>query len=172
MSCDPTLGSSNSVAGKINIAEYPGLVGQALEPSDWVDITQERIDQFADATNDHQFIHVDPEKAAQTPFGGTIAHGFLTLSLLSHFMETSLPKIRDVTMGLNYGSDKVRYLAPVKVGQRVRAQFKITEVAEKRPGQWMVKTAATVEIEDESTPALIAEILSMFIVDAKNEENA
>ena len=87
-------------------------------------------------------------------------------------METSLPKIRDVTMGLNYGSDKVRYLAPVKVGQRVRAQFKITEVAEKRPGQWMVKTAATVEIEDESTPALIAEILSMFIVDAKNEENA
>ena len=172
MNCDPTLGSSNSVADKISIAEYPGLVGQALEPSDWVDITQERIDQFADATNDHQFIHVDPQKAAQTPFGGTIAHGFLTLSLLSHFMETSLPKIKDVTMGLNYGSDKVRYLAPVKVGERVRAQFKITEVAEKRPGQWMVKTAATVEIENETTPALIAEILSMFIVDAKNEGNA
>ena len=105
MNCDPTLGNSNSVADKISIAEYAGLVGQALEPSDWVDITQERIDQFADATNDHQFIHVDPEKAAQTPFGGTIAHGFLTLSLLSHFMETSLPKIKDVTMGLNYGSD-------------------------------------------------------------------
>mgnify|MGYP001568495602 CR=1 FL=1 len=166
MNCGPTLGSSNSVADKISIAEYPGLVGQALEPSDWVDITQERIDQFADATNDHQFIHVDPEKAAQTPFGGTIAHGFLTLSLLSHFMETSLPKIRDVAMGLNYGSDKVRYLAPVKVGQRVRAQFKVTEVAENRHGQWMVNTSATVEIENESTPALIEEILSRFMVDA------
>jgi len=160
------------VTDKISIADYPGLIGQALEPSKWVEITQERIDQFADATNDHQFIHIDPEKAAQTPFGGTIAHGFLTLSLLSHLMGTSLPVPNDVAMGLNYGSDKVRYLAPVKAGQRVRAQFKVTEVAEKRPGQWMVKTAVTVEIENESTPALVAEILSMFIVDGNKEGNA
>ena len=157
---------------KISIADYPGLVGQVLEPSDWVEITQDRIDQFADATNDHQFIHVDPEKAAQTPFGTTIAHGFLTLSLLSHFMEISLPVPEGVTMGLNYGSDKVRYLAPVKVGQRVRAKFKVMDVTEKRPGQWMVRTSVTVEIENESTPALIAEILSMFIVDETKEGNA
>ena len=157
---------------KISIADYPGLVGQVLEPSDWVEITQDRIDQFADATNDHQFIHVDPEKAAQTPFGTTITHGFLTLSLLSHFMEISLPVPEGVTMGLNYGSDKVRYLAPVKVGQRVRAKFKVMDVTEKRPGQWMVRTSVTVEIENESTPALIAEILSMFIVDETKEGNA
>ena len=145
--------------------DLPALAGTDLEPSDWLEITQDRINQFADATNDHQFIHTDVGKAAQTPFGTTIAHGYLTLSLLSYLLTQNSIAPKGTVMGLNYGSDKVRYLAPVKVGQRIRAQQKILEVAEKRPGQWLCKIAVTVEIDGESVPALIAEILTMFIVD-------
>lgn len=140
------------------------MAGKELEPSPWIEITQERVNQFADATNDHQFIHVDPKKAAMTPFGGPIAHGFLTLSLLSYLNAQSAIIPEGLVMGVNYGSDKVRYLAPVKVGKRIRSKQTILEAAEKRPGQWLVKTAVTVEIEGESTPALIAEILSMYVV--------
>jgi len=142
----------------------PGLVGTELEPSPWLEITQERVNQFADATNDHQFIHVDPEKAAKTPFGGPIAHGFLSLSLLSHLNEQVAIFPENLVMGVNYGSDKVRYLMPVRVGKRIRSRQTILEVAEKKPGQWLMKTAVTVEIDGEETPALIAEILSMMIV--------
>lgn len=148
----------------ITINEYKDLIGAELEPSPWLQITQERIDLFADATNDFQFIHVDPERAKETPFGSTIAHGYLTLSLLSDLLGHCWPKLEGLVMGINYGSDKVRYLAPVKVGQRVRATAKFLEISEKRPTQWLIKTAVTVEIENESTPALIAEILSLFIV--------
>ena len=144
--------------------DMPSLVGTELEPSPWLEITQERVDQFADATNDHQFIHVDPEKAAKTPFGGPIAHGFLSLSLLSYLNEQVAIFPENLVMGVNYGSDKVRYLMPVRVGKRIRSRQKILEVAEKKPGQWLMKTAVTVEIEDEETPALVAEILSMMIV--------
>jgi acyl dehydratase len=151
------------------IKDYPKLAGEELEPSAWLEITQDRVNQFADATNDHQFIHVDPVAAAKTPFGGTIAHGYLTLSLLSDLITSTLPLPEGVSMGLNYGSDKVRYLAPVRVGQRIRAKFRVADVGEKRPGQWLVKTAVTVEIENESTPALIAEILSMFIVSKQQD---
>ncbi len=154
----------------VSLEVFAGLAGTSLEPSEWLEIGQQRINQFADATNDHQFIHVDPEKAKATPFGTTIAHGYLTLSLLSDLLGDCWPKPEGLVMGLNYGSDKVRYLNPVKVGQRVRAVGKIAELAEKRPGQWLVKTNVTVEIENESTPALIAEILSMFIVDPNNKE--
>ena len=156
----------------ISIAAFSGLAGTDLPPSAWLEISQERVNQFADATNDHQFIHVDVEKASATPFGGTIAHGYLTLSLLSDLLGECWPKPEGLLMGLNYGSDKVRYLNPVKVGQRIRAVGKIAELAEKRPGQWLIKTDVTVEIENESTPALIAEILSMFIVDDSNKESA
>ncbi len=155
--------------GTISIDDYPSLIGKDLAPSPWLEITQERVDQFADATNDHQWIHVDSEKAAATQFGGTIAHGYLTLSLLSHMIAASRPVPEGITMGINYGSDKVRYLAPVKVGQRIRAKPRVVEADEKRPGQWLVKTAVTVEIEGESAPALVAEILSMFIVDDKKD---
>jgi acyl dehydratase len=148
----------------ISIEAFSRLAGQALRPSDWLEIDQARITLFADATNDHQFIHTDPERAAATPFGGTIAHGYLTLSLLSDLLGACWPVPEGLQMGLNYGSDKVRYLAPVKVGQRVRATGRISDIGEKRPGQWLVKTNVTVEIEGESTPALIAEILTMFIV--------
>ena len=144
--------------------DMPSLIGTELEPSPWLEITQERVDQFADATNDHQFIHVDPERAAKTPFGGPIAHGFLSLSLLSHLNEQVAIFPENLVMGVNYGSDKVRYLMPVRVGKRIRSRQEILEVTEKKPGQWLLKTAVTVEIEDEETPALIAEILSMMIV--------
>ena len=152
------------MATSIAPEDLPTLVGRELEASDWLEITQDRINQFADATNDHQFIHTDARKAAQTPFGSTIAHGYLTLSLLSYLLTQNSIAPKETVMGLNYGSDKVRYLTPVKVGQRIRAQQKIMEVAEKRPGQWLCKIGVTVEIDGESTPALIAEILTMFII--------
>jgi acyl dehydratase len=159
------------MADPIPLAEYAALEGTKLPASPWLEITQDRVDQFADATNDHQFIHVDPERAGQTPFGGTIAHGYLTLSLLSDLLGHCWPMPEGLAMGLNYGSDKVRYLAPVKVGQRIRAMGTVAEVGEKRPGQWLMKTQVTVEIENETTPALIAEILSMFIVGEAREES-
>jgi acyl dehydratase len=154
----------------ISLEDFANLEGRELAPSPWLEITQARIDQFADATNDRQFIHTDPERARQTPFGGTIAHGFLTLSLLSDLLAACWPVPEGLVMGLNYGSDKVRYLAPVKSGQRIRARGKIAEIGEKRPGQWLVKTSVTVDIEGESAPALIAEILSMFIIGDKEKD--
>lgn len=149
---------------KITAEELPGLVGKELEPSPWIEITQERVNQFAEATNDFQFIHVDPEKAAQTPFGGPIAHGFLSLSLLSYLNAQSAIVPENTVMGINYGSDKVRYLTPVRVGKRIRSRQTVLEVTEKNPGQWLIKNAVTVEIEGEETPALVAEILSMMVV--------
>ena len=148
----------------IRIEDFPALAGQTMEPSDWLEITQERVNQFADATNDHQFIHVKPLKAKLTPFGGTIAHGFLTLSLITYLMTENAPVPAGLKMTINYGSDKVRYIAPVRVGKRIRANQKIAEVTEKKPGQWLVKTAITIEIEGEDKPALIAEILMMHFV--------
>jgi acyl dehydratase len=152
------------MAETIKAEDLPGLVGKELEPSDWMEITQERVNQFADATNDHQFIHVDPDKAAQTPFGGPIAHGFLSLSLVSFLNAQSSIEPENLAMGINYGSDKVRYLMPVRIGKRIRTRQKVLEVTEKNPGQWLIKTAVTVDIEGEETPALIAEILTMMVV--------
>jgi acyl dehydratase len=148
----------------IPASELATLAGRELEPSPWLEITQERVDQFADATNDHQFIHVDEERAAATPFGGTIAHGFLSLSLLSYLNAQSAIVPDNLVMGINYGSDKVRYLMPVRVGKRIRSRQKVLEVTEKEPGRWLLRTAVTVEIEGEETPALVAEILSMMVV--------
>lgn len=148
----------------INIADLPGLVGKELGPSPWFEVTQERVDQFADATMDHQYIHVDEEKAAKTPFGGTIAHGFLSLSLLPHLNSHYSIVPENLVMGINYGSDKVRFITPVRVGKRVRSKQKILDVTEKNPGQWLLKTAVTVEIEGEEKPALVAETLSMMVV--------
>ena len=147
----------------IKADDLASLVGVELEPSPWIEITQERVNQFADATNDHQFIHVDPEKAAQTPFGGPIAHGFLSLSLLSYLNEKSAVFPENLAIVINYGSDKVRYLAPVRVGKRIRSRQTVMEMNEKKPGHWLMKCAVTVDIEGEDTPALVAEILSMMI---------
>ena len=148
----------------IKAENLPQIVGQEIEPSSWLEITQERVNQFADATNDHQFIHVDPEKAAKTPFGGPIAHGFLTLSLISHLAGEKAIRPENVAMGINYGSDKVRYLQPVRVGERIRVHQKVLEVNQKTKRQWLVKTEMTIEIENVEKPALIAEILSLFVV--------
>jgi acyl dehydratase len=148
----------------IKVAELTTLAGRELEVSSWLEITQERVNQFADATNDHQFIHVDEEKAAKTPFGGTIAHGFLTLSLVSFLTEEKTIRPEGLVMGLNYGSDKVRFLQPVRVGQRIRAHQKILEVTEKSSTNWLFKILVSIEIEDNEKPALIAEILFMYMV--------
>ncbi len=148
----------------IKSEDIPSLVGKKLDPSPWLEITQERVNQFAEATNDHQFIHIDPERAAQTPFGGPIAHGFLSLSLLSYLNAQNAARPENLVMGINYGSDKIRYLMPVRVGKRVRSLQTVLDVTEKKPGHWLLKTEVTVEIEDEETPALIAEILSMWVV--------
>jgi acyl dehydratase len=148
----------------IKARDLPSLVGRELEPSSWLEISQERVNRFADATNDHQFIHVDLEKAAQTPFRGTIAHGFLTLSLVSFLTAEKFPRIENVVMGINYGSDKVRFLQPVPVGSRIRARQTLMEATEKSPGQWLTKTAVTIEIEDQEKPAMYAEFLAMTIV--------
>ena len=128
-------------------SDFPTLIGTDLEPSSWMEITQQRVNQFADATNDQQFIHVDPEKAAKTPFGGPIAHGFLTLSLTVYLMNEKALRPEGLIMGINYGSDKVRFIQPVRVGSRIRAHQKILQATEKHPGQWLIKTAVTIEIE-------------------------
>lgn len=135
--------------------------GKTLESTDWFTISQEQINLFSEVTHDHQFIHVDPERAAQTPFGSTIAHGFLSLSLLSHFAETFSLQVEGMVMAINYGFDKVRFIAPVKVDSRVRANARLLDVTEKNPGQFMLKTEVTVEIEGEVKPALVAEWLTM-----------
>ncbi|MEM8817795.1 MAG: MaoC family dehydratase [Pseudomonadota bacterium] len=145
----------------ISTEELAALPGRELAASEWLEITQERVNQFADATNDHQFIHIDEALAKATPFGGTIAHGFLSLSLITHLIADTMPVPEGCQMTINYGSDKVRYLTPVRVGKRIRAQQTVLEAAEKQPGRWLVKTAVTIEIENEETPAVIAEILFM-----------
>lgn len=127
-------------------------------------IDQDRVNAFADATLDHQFIHVDLDRAAMTPFGGTIAHGFLTLSLLPHFLQSAAVPVEGTVMAINYGADKVRFLQPVKVGSRVRARAVLTSVDERRPGQWLLKETVTVEIEGEQKPAMVAEALMLYFV--------
>jgi acyl dehydratase len=134
--------------------------------SDWVEVTQTMIDIFADATGDHQFIHVDPERAALTPFGGTIAHGFLTLSLMPLLASkvADAPQIEGARMGVNYGGNKVRFLTPVRAGSRVRGRFRLLEFLEKKPSQFQQTNAFTVEIEGAEKPAMIAEWISQVLV--------
>ena len=137
--------------------EMKQQVGRELGPSEWLTIDQDRISLFADATNDHQFIHVDVEKAKHTPFGGTIAHGFLTLSLMSAMTYEAGPQLKGVAMGLNYGMDKMRFLAPVPAGSRVRGRFTLMKLDESKPGEVTYTNAVTVEIEGSDKPAIYAE---------------
>ncbi|MBO9624043.1 MAG: MaoC family dehydratase [Sphingomonas sp.] len=133
--------------------------------SDWVEVTQAMIDQFAEATGDHQFIHVDPDRAAQTPFGGTIAHGFLSLSLMPMLAARSgVPRIAGARMGVNYGGNKVRFVAPVRSGKRVRGRFTLLKFVERQPGTWEQVQQYVLEIEGEEKPALIAEWISLVYV--------
>ncbi|MBO6765018.1 MaoC family dehydratase [Maricaulis sp.] len=140
-------------------------IGQEIGVSDWIEIDQSRIDVFADVTEDHQFIHIDPERAAkETPFGGTIAHGFLSLSMLSALAANTTLVLDGIAMGINYGFDKVRFLQPVRAGKKIRGRFVLEDATERNPGQWMLKYAVTVEIEGEDKPALMAHWLTLQIV--------
>ena len=151
----------------MNVVE-PGklkdYVGKVVGVSDWIDIDQARISAFAEVTEDHQFIHVDPEAAKASPFGGTIAHGFLTLSMLSRLAKGSILVLEGVRMGVNYGFEKVRFVTPVKSGKRIRGHFTLISADTKLPGQWSFKYGVKVEIEGEAKPALVAEWLTMQFV--------
>ncbi len=142
--------------------EIRSRVGQEIGVSEWITVDQGRIDAFAEATEDHQFIHVDPEAAAKTPFGGTVAHGFLSLSLLSRMAYDVMLVPDTLKMGVNYGFDRVRFLAPVKSGKRVRGRFVLEDASEKAPGQLLTRHAVTVEIEGEEKPALTAVWLGLL----------
>ena len=139
-------------------------IGQEIGASSWLTVDQRRIDAFADATEDRQFIHVDPATAAQTPFGGTIAHGFLSLSLLSRMAAEATLLPDGLKMAVNYGFDRVRFIAPVRSGKRVRGRFTLDSVDEKVPGQYLMRHTVTVEIEGEDKPALTAEWLGLMFV--------
>ena len=141
-------------------AQFPGLVGQEIALTDWLEITQDRIDRFADATDDHQWIHVDAERARSGPFGATIAHGYLTLSLLAGFSQRNL-SIDDETMSINYGLNKVRFPSPVRCGSKVRARFVLASVEDIAGGSQMV-WQATIEIEGGEKPACVAEMLTRW----------
>ena len=144
------------------LAELQGLVGEVVGTSDWVAIDQQRINTFAEATGDHQWIHTDPERAAQGPFGGTIAHGFLTLSLLPTFMTNAF-ELRNVKMGVNYGMNKVRFVQPVPVDSRLRGHFKVLSFEPLEGNGAQVTYEMTVEIEGATKPACVAEtILRVF----------
>lgn len=135
-------------------------VGDTLGPGDWMTVEQDRINQFADATDDHQWIHVDPDKATDGPFGACIAHGFLTLSLVNKFLP-QLIEVQNTTMGVNYGCDKVRFPNTVKVDQRIRGAGEILGVEEK-PGAVQVTIRVHVEVEGEERPACVADTISRF----------
>jgi len=150
----------------ISVEQLKEEIIGAARTSSWMLVDQERIDRFADVTEDHQFIHVDAARTkAETPFGGTIAHGFLGLSLLSAMFEEVAPQLENTRMVINYGFDKIRFLTPVKSGSRIRAHFKTVEVREKSPGNILVKTEVSVEIEGEKKPALIAHWLGLTILE-------
>jgi acyl dehydratase len=153
------------MAQTVTRQELTAMVGRELGVSDWFLIDQERVDAFADVTLDHQFVHVDRERAKATPFGGTIAHGFLTLSLLVHLCLPFIPVLANRTLVVNYGFDKIRFAAPVRVGKRIRTAGKLGDVSERKPGNVIMRVAGTVEIEGEDKPALVAEWLSLHVVD-------
>lgn len=147
----------------ISLDQAAALIGSELGDSNWMLVDQARIDGFAEVTGDHQFIHVDPVAAAATPFGGTIAHGFLTLSLIASLMPEEAIVLQGIKMGLNYGFEKVRFLQPVRSGRRIRARHKLVGIEDKGGGRYITRTEVTIEIEGEEKPALIAEWLGMQI---------
>ena len=153
---------------EIALADITDLIGKELGISEWMAMPQSRIDRFADATDDHQFIHVDPVRAAETPFGGTIAHGFLTLSMLSAMNYDCLPKVREQTMGINYGFEKVRFMAPVPAGARIRGRFVLADARFRGAGMLMVTYDVTVEIEEIKKPAMTAKWLTIIQFDPKD----
>ena len=147
-----------------SLDEIRTRIGEEIGVSGWLTIDQQRIDEFAEATEDRQFIHVDPDAAARTPFGGTIAHGFLSLSMLSRMAAEGMLVPDNIRMAVNYGLDRVRFIAPVRSGKRIRGRFRLDSVEEKAPGQLLLRHTVTVEIEGEERPALTAEWLGLIFV--------
>ncbi|WP_027532344.1 MaoC family dehydratase [Bradyrhizobium sp. WSM3983] len=146
----------------ITLEAYQAMVGKEIGVSSWHLIDQPRIDTYADVTEDHQFIHVDPERAKETAFGTTIAHGFLTMSMMSVMSYEVMPAIAGTTMGVNYGFDKLRFISPVRSGKRVRGRFVLAEAKLRKPNELQSRTSVTVEIEGEDKPALVAEWLGLI----------
>ncbi|WP_425417118.1 MaoC family dehydratase [Oricola indica] len=150
----------------ITVDEIPGAVGTEIGRSEWRAVTQEMIDRFADATDDHQWIHQDPERAAkETPYGGTIAHGFLTLSMLSTLAFEALPTLVGSVMGINYGFEKIRFMAPVRTGSRIRAIFILTKADIRPSGRVLNTYDVKIEIENSVKPALTATWMTMSILE-------
>lgn len=159
-------GSNRSAERKGGIAaeEFGRRVGTTLGVSRWFDIGQDRIDRFADVTEDWQFIHLDPDRAAQTPFGGTVAHGYLTLSMLSAMAYDVLPPIKHMRASVNYGFDRIRFLSPVRSGSRVRARFDLAEVIPRDDRRLLARLSVTMEVEDQERPALTADWLVLYLL--------
>ena len=147
----------------LTITELSERVGQEIGVSKWILVDQKRIDAFADTTEDWQFIHIDAQAAKATPFGTTIAHGFLTLSLLSAMAYDALPKVSGLAMGVNYGFEKIRFLSPVRAGRRIRARFRLESLTQRSAREYLSRKAVTVEIEGEPQPALAADWLSLYV---------
>jgi acyl dehydratase len=147
----------------ISLAAYQAMVGHEIGVSSWHLINQSRIDVYADVIEDHQFIHVDPERAKkETAFGGTVAHGFLTMSLMSIMSYEVMPVIEGTTMGVNYGFDKLRFISPVRAGRRVRGRFTLAEARLRKDKELQSRTNVTVEIEGEDKPALVADWIGLI----------
>jgi acyl dehydratase len=153
-------------ASKFSLDQAQASIGREIGVSDWLAIGQDRVFEFARVTEDFQFIHVDPEKAAATAFGGTIAHGFLALSLLSTMFQKAIGHIEGSGVAMNYGFESVRFISPVHTGRRIRARFTLKDCAERKPGQWRMTLDTVVEVEREERPALVAEWLVVVFADA------
>lgn len=151
------------IRGSCSLDELRVRLGEELGVSDWIVVDQARIDAFAEITEDHQFIHVDLERAKQTPFGGTIAHGYLVLSLLSAMSLSGAPSIDGASMAINYGFDKVRFLTPVPAGSRVRGRFSLTNLESKGAGRWLIHFGVKIEVEGNDRAAAIADWLTLVL---------
>lgn len=148
----------------LTVASLDSLVGRQFAPTEWILIDQQRIDQFADCTGDHQFIHVDPERVArETPFPGTLAHGFLLLSLAAGHRQRDFPAVSDVALVLNYGLERLRFLSPVHAGARVRYHSRVLAAEPRGDGRVLLRQEAKLEVEGQEKPALVAELLALYI---------
>ena len=148
----------------MKISDLPSLIGKEVGVSRWIHVDQARIDAFADTTEDRQYIHVDPERARETPLGGTIAHGFLTLSLASAMNFDAVEPLDGLVMGVNYGFDRLRFIAPVPAGSNLRGRFRLLAAEHKGGGRWLLRYEITVEIEGSDKPALVAEWLGLQVL--------
>ncbi|MCD1634037.1 MaoC family dehydratase [Martelella mediterranea] len=151
-------------SASVSLEALQSRIGREIGYSDWREVSQDRIDRFAEATDDHQFIHVDPDRARKSPFGTTIAHGFLSLSLLSALFDDAVGAIEGVSLSVNYGFNSVRMVSPVKAGSRIKGRFVLKDLVARKPGQWQLTLDVTVDIEHEDKPALVCEWLILVVV--------